>query len=176
MPNWISGTLKVRGTYDDVKKFYTEGVKRVEPEWNKKERDMLYVEIPKDEWMEVHEYGETGKRECSITLKNGGDYGDWTYVKDTRRAFISSDIIEFYEDGCNETVIGISRINQAWGFAEEDWVDISNNYNVDIRLFGLECGMQFGEELEIINSKTTMYKTITYDDWDWECPFPDMGG
>lgn len=176
MPNWISGTLKVRGKYEDVKKFYTEGVERVETKWDIKQQDTFYVEIPKDEWMEVHESGETGQRECLITFKNGGNYGDWTYVKDTKRAFISSNEIWFYENGRGEPVIGISQINKAWEFKEEDWIDISKSYNVDIRLFGFECGMQFGEEIEIINGKTTLYKTIKYDDWNWECPFPDMGG
>lgn len=176
MPNWISGTLKVRGKYDDVKKFYTEGIERVDSRWDAKKQEMLYIEIPKDEWMEVHESGETGERNCSITLKNGGNYGDWTYVKDTRRAFISSNEIWFYENEGKETVIGISQINQAWGFEEENWVDISKRYNVDIRLFGLECGMQFGEEIEIIDGKTMILDTFSYDDWVWECPFHDMGG
>lgn len=176
MPNWISGTLKVRGTYEDVKKFYTEGVSRYNTEWDSKTNQCNSIAIPKEKWMKVEESGEPGSRECYISYLNGNDYGDWTYVEDTRRAFISSGGIWIYEHSSKDQSIGVCRINQAWGFEEGDWVDISKKYNVDVRLYGLECGMCFGTEIEIHKGKVIFIKDIVYDDWSWECPFPDMGG
>ena len=128
--------------------------------------------------MKVYEIGEPGSRECYISYFNGNDEGcrGWTYVEDTKRAFISSGEILIYEDSSKNQIIGTCRINQAWTFEEDDWIDISKKYNVDVRLYGLECGMCFGTEMEIRKGEVIFIKDIIYDDWDWECPFPDMGG
>lgn len=37
-------------------------------------------------------------------------------------------------------------------------------------------GMQFSQEIEIVNGELTKEVEIKYDDWTWECPMPNMGG
>ena len=71
-------------------------------------------------------------------------------------------------------------IKQAWGFDAGDsdlqkWKDIAKEYNLDIRLYGIESGMRFCQEI-IITKETFEYRETKYNDWDWDCPFPRMGG
>lgn len=166
MPNWIQGSLKVRGTYDNVKNFFIKGLNAY------RGSEMLDT---KDWVLDINEYNEPGKREFSMDIKPG----TWAYVEDTRRAFVTSDYISFYEGYYKKDpflVVAACEINQAWYFEEDDWVNISKDYNVDIRLWGLEQGVQFGQEIEIIVGQVTKYEEFKFDDWEWDCPIPWFGG
>lgn len=146
MPNWIEGTIKFRGNSENLKRFFAEGL----------EPSTLCFEH--DQWNEV-------------SIK------DETHIKGTQKAFIQN-----CEVFWKETYSTISMpIKQAWSFAASDneldaWAEISKIYGLDIRLYGFECGMEFCEEVEIINGEITMRKKIEYDDWVWECPMPSLGG
>lgn len=169
MPNWIEGTLKVRGKYNDILKFFREGVIAYHKSGNHDE-----VLLP-EKWIEIREndnpkYGKW----ASIQLL----YDEWAHVNDTRRAFVfdNSTIDNEIYPNKDEKQIVMCKVAQAWSFDPEDWMTVSEKYHVDFRLWGLECGMQFGQEIEIIDGKLTLNSTFGYDDWDWECPFPWLGG
>ena len=75
------------------------------------------------------------------------------------------------------------NIKQAWAFDGgsstkdlERWTEISTKYNVDIKLFGFECGMEFAQEVIILRGRKPIVNDIQYEDWEWDCPFPNMGG
>ena len=136
MPNWIEGTLKLRGKREDIKKFLDEGLVTV--------KDQVF---------------DNSK--------------DGYFVKDTRRAFIESNFL--YTEKYEGTVC--MNVKQAWEFDVEDWAHISETYNLDLKLCGIECGMQFCQVIAIHKpGKVVKDKTIQYADWVWECPFPFMGG
>lgn len=166
MPNWIQGSLKVRGSYDNVKNFFVKGLNAY------RGNEML----DKKDWvLDIDEYNEPGEREFSMDIKPD----TWVYVEDTRRAFVTSNHICFYEGAYKENpslVVAACEINQAWCFEEDDWASISKEYNVDIRLWGLEQGVQFGQEIEIIDGEVIKNEEFKYDDWDWDCPLPWFGG
>ena len=179
MPNWISGSLKLRGNYENVKRFFFEGINQYEDIFDEGQQKWVDTLIPKEKWFKAEEYGEPGARELDIELANG-----WTYVEGTRRAFIStnhSSYISVYEhdqeDEDKRFVTAACEINQAWYFRYEDWIEIAKKYELSIRLWGLECGMCYGREIEIgKDGKIIFSKTLKYNDWDWECPLPWMGG
>lgn len=179
MPNWISGSLKLRGSYENVKRFFFEGINQYEDIFDEKQQKWVDTLIPKEKWFKAEEYGEPGARVLDIKLTNG-----WTYVEGTRRAFISTDhsnYISVYEHEHEQVderfVTAACEINQAWDFRDEDWIEIAKKYELDIRLWGLEYGMCFGREIEIRNDgKIIFSKTLKYNDWDWECPLPWMRG
>ena len=104
------------------------------------------------------------------------------HIKDTRRAFITGDSVECYYDNEDEDIVACVNVKQAWAFAADDggdlkkWQEISNEYNVDIRLFGIEMGMEFTQEVIIIRGQKPIVNEKQYEDWMWECPFPNMGG
>lgn len=59
---------------------------------------------------------------------------------------------------------------------------LADKYNVDIRLYGIECGMAFVQEVIVHHGhdsekgRIVLNNCIQFEDWAWECPFPDMGG
>ncbi len=160
MPNWIKGTMKLRGKREDIRRFFKEGL---EP----------------SSWA-----GETNKIEEQVLDFSGEDYLDFGFkhephIKETRRAFITDTDVHMEDDEGAACV----NVKQAWAFDAgreakdlENWKAISDKYNIDIKLFGIECGMQFTQEIIIIRGRRPIVNERQYEDWDWECPFPNMGG
>ena len=156
MPNWIEGTIKLRGNSEDLKRFFAEGIEPVASVYAK----------------DISKYVE-----CDFGKYNEVNINDDVHIKGTRRAFITNCCIEW--DEAYATVH--MPIMQAWAFCAsatdcENWREISKQFKLDIRMFGFESGMQFCQEVEIIDGEMTMNNEITYDDWAWECPMPSMGG
>lgn len=156
MPNWIEGTMKLRGKRENIARFFREGL-------DASDRHKLEDQV-KD---------ESGEDDLCFHFMNG------PHIAGTRMAFIDDDYVEMYDD------IGIAcvDIKQAWAFDAggeteglKQWKNISEKYNVDIRLYGIEKGMQFTQEIIIVRGKDPINNVKQYNDWDWECPFPNMGG
>jgi hypothetical protein len=155
MPNWIEGTLKLRGESKDLKLFFENAI-----------QPSSCIGI------------ETGKKEDFISYDYRNGYNIIkikrnAWIEGTRRAFVNEDCYTEFEDG-RETIC--IPIRQAWAFVPENWQDISKKYNLDVRLYGFECGMEFCQELEVISGEITIDNVIKYDNWSWECPMPRMGG
>ena len=162
MPNWIEGTMKLRGKKENIRRFFLEGV---EPHvgWEGNYKECI--------------------RDCTDELEIRFEFEAEPWIIDTRRAFITSDYVCLdLEDG-KEDGVACVNIKQAWSFearGREDrrkWQAIAEKYDLDIRLFGIEQGGQFAQELICFrDGERTIGKYIEYEDWDWECPFPRMGG
>lgn len=154
MPNWIEGTLKLRGNSEDLKRFFDNAIQpchSYNPNLQKRE-DFITCR-----------YGELNE----VIIKEDA------WIENTRRAFVNKDCYVYWEKKYETVCI---PIRQAWAFVAENWQEISEQYNLDVRLYGFECGMEFCQEVEIIDGEITINDEIRYDDWDWECPMPRMGG
>lgn len=156
MPNWIEGTLKLRGKRVDIIRFFREG---------------LESSTPIDSENQVTDYSDDDVLEF--------DFKDCPYIKGTRRAFITDNHAYMDRD---EGVICV-YVKQAWAFYagvdsgdQNKWKAISDEYNLDIKLFGIESGMEFIQEMIIIRGREPIVNEWEYEDWDWECPFPEKGG
>lgn len=166
MPNWIEGTMKLRGKMSDIKCFIDEGI-------------CLYnftgeIKKPKSDYIKDSSYDET---ELDYHIFND------PHVEGTRRMFILDSHIWMHEpEG-----VCCFNVKQAWSFTshgsdEENLKDLADKYNVDIRLFGIECGMEFIQEVIVHHGrdsekgKIVLNNCFQFEDWAWECPFPDMGG
>ena len=159
MPNWIEGTMKLRGKREDIRRFFNEGLDA--SNW------------PKPEDMKNQ-----------VTDNSTDDYLDFSFrnephIVGTRRAFITDD------NACLDNDEGIVCVNvkQAWAFYAgsetkdfENWKFISEKFNLDIKLYGIESGMEFMQEIIIIRGKKPVANERQYEDWEWDCPFPRMGG
>ena len=172
MPNWIEGSLKVRGKYENVKKFFLEGTNVYIWSYDKEKDNDVSTVRNYDEYREVTEYeaGENYGRECVICWHSV----ESIYIENTRRAFIDGDRDVYIFEKKDGDTIGECKFRQAWSLEPENWVEISKKYDVDIRLWGLEGGMQFGEELEVIKGDITVCEVNSYD--TWTMPLPWMGG
>ena len=156
MPNWIEGTLKLRGSTENLKRFFTDFLGS--PSYGIKPEKQI------EELVETN--FESTERWHEVDIK------DLTYIKGTIRAFL--DPCEVYWEG-EQGTIALS-VRQAWTFVPEEFAAISKECELDVRLFGFECGMEFCQEVEIIGGEVIFDNTIQYDDWYWECPMPRLGG
>lgn len=167
MPNWIEGTMKLRGRRADIKRFFDE---QVEPsaDFNGSKKDKKEVVIDNS---------------CEDYLWYL--FSDEPHIVGTRRMFITDDSTEMQTD----KGVCCFDVKQAWSFNSlpdnsdiDNLKEIADKFNVDIRLYGIECGMHFIHEVMVFHRdkngkrRNTIENVIQFDDWDWECPFPNMGG
>ena len=165
MPNWIEGTMKLRVKRDDISRFIREGIHGY---------DFLGEnEIPKNEYL--RDSSTENELYCEI-------YND-PHIDGTRRMFITETNAWM---GIEEGVCCFN-VKAAWAFIANDGdkdrlIAIADKYNVDIRLYGIESGMEFVEEVIVHHGhgsekgKIVLDNCINYEDWNWDCPFPDLGG
>ena len=151
MPNWIEGTLKIRGNNNNVRSFIENGLKPCAG---------IYENDPGHFVQKISDDGY-------FIAAN-------TYVDNSIRMFIADDCeIYLFED---INFVYYLPIKQAWGFELSDFVYISKTYNLDLRITGFERGMCFDHEIEVINGVVTIDKSNDYNDYEWECPCPTLGG
>ena len=160
MANWIEGTLKVRGNKADLMNFIENGLNCYMFDFEA----MKDVELERNEWLMIRTYDTC--TEVNIIKE--------VHVESTHRAFVYGEGL-YIEDSDDKNTL-VLDVRQAWAFESVQWREVAKRWNIDIRLFGIECGMQFVQEIEVINGKLTLDKEYHYDDWMWECPFPRMGG
>lgn len=160
MPNWCEGTLKVRGTFENVCKFFKEGIHCY---------DYHIVNEPTIDELAIRYYED----EIELDIQISED----AYIEETKRAFAKEqDMTIIRANDPDEDVIALVDIMQAWLIHPEDFQKLSEKYKVDFRIYAYESGMGFNQEIEIIDGRLTLYREIAFDDYSWECPNPKLGG
>lgn len=150
MPNWCEGTLKVRGTKENLKKFVLEGLQPVTWLGDFKEQ------------LEIGKYGR-------ITIP------EQTYIKNTRRGFVSEETT-IYLDELEEKDVILLNTRFAWGINAEELLETAKEFSVDMKIYAFEMGQEFNQDIEIVDGKIIKNDEITFDDYDWECICPRIGG
>lgn len=114
------------------------------------------------------------------------DNDDWFYIPGTRRAFVIGEpysideIVEVFlaEDEPDPTTVAL-HVCQAWGIDVKSFIEISENYHLDIRIDTVERGMMFTEHYEIIDGEVTENSGESYEtvqDFEWNVPYSFLGG
>jgi hypothetical protein len=150
MPNWIEGTMKVRGNSENLKNFIENAIE---------------ANIGKNEYGTDVEY----------------DIPDSSYIIGSRSAFVREQCYCYIDYSLDKNQTIIIPIRQAWSFtpcegAEQLWINLAKEYSVDLRLQGFECGAKFYQDFAVVNGEITINEVKHYEDWDWECPMPQLGG
>ena len=149
MPNWAEGSLKLRGKKENIA------------------QALKYMFCTADN-VEIEEDLEIGLFELTTTAP-------YFYINGTRRAFIQNNKLSFRLDD-DYLVIEINDFNQAWAVEPENYQEISSKFDVDIKIFTFECGMEFTQEIEISKGEIVKNVCYEYDDYQWEVPFSNLGG
>ncbi|WP_191559390.1 hypothetical protein [Metabacillus idriensis] len=119
MTNWLRGNLVVRGTKDNIRRFLTE--------------------ILSAEDMEIHE------NDLKMTIRS--DHG--FYVEGTKRNFVDADV-EFHF--ATEEVIQkciLNNFSAAWSIDPEPYTHMSKEYDIEIKVGGVEIYGGFVQQIEI---------------------------
>jgi hypothetical protein len=157
MPNWCEGTLRVRGTYANLKNFILNGLVCVN----------LFGQVQENKF-------DVEEDEDCLTIKN---IKDNLYMKGTRRHFCEERYIDLYRGGSNEDILLLKlHMRAAWCIGADDLLQLCQKFHVDMKIQGFEKGMQFSQIVEIVDSEIVQDEEIEYDDWDWDCPCPELGG
>lgn len=148
MPNWAEGSLKLRGKSENIASALKEMLLN----------DTVTLE---DKW------------DGALLIFN--NTAPYFYINGTRRAFIDKKQIEVWFEEEFLTV-ELDNFKQVWSAIPENYKKISSKFDVDIKIFTFECGMEFTQEIEI--SKGEIIKDICYeyDNYQWEVPFSNLGG
>lgn len=157
MPNWCEGTLKVRGSYENLRNFILNGFSEI--------NRLPGVPEPEEPFLKIWDNGENyfSAEICRICYING-----------THRGFCYGGWIEFGEE--DEYSIALLETKFAWAISSEALLKICKEYIVDMKITGYERGMEFVQEIEIVDGVITCDKEIHYEDYQWECPCPLIGG
>nr|DAF64752.1 MAG TPA: Ferredoxin-like domain in Api92-like protein [Siphoviridae sp. ct7dP4] len=148
MPNWAEGSLKLRGKCENIASALKEMLLN----------DTVTLE---EEWD-----GDL------LVFNNTAPY---FYINKTRRAFINQNQIEVWleEEFC---IVELDNFQQAWSAIPENYQEISSKFDVDIKIFTFERGMEFTQEIEISKGEIIKNVCSNYDDYQWEVPFSNLGG
>lgn len=148
MPNWAKGSLKLRGKSENIASALKE---------------MLLNNTV------------TLEDERDGTLLKFNSTTPYFYINKTRRAFIDQKQIEVWLEE-NFCIVELDNFKQAWSAIPENYQEISSKFDVDIKIFTFECGMEFTQEIEISKGEIIKNVCYEYDDYRWEVPFSNLGG
>lgn len=158
MPNWADGHIKVRGKTEDIKKFLKEGLSAV---------PILTI------------HGETERKteyredKYDVTMISETTF----YMNDSHRHFINNDCLEFFLDSYEEYgEIEIRDFRAAWAPNEKYFSKISQLYNLKMKIYTWESGMQFNQLIEVDKGKIIKNEREQFDDYFWDSTYGDMGG
>lgn len=151
IPNWCVGTLKVRGKVKDLKRFVLEGLEPVGFLGESKGR------------LQFNEFDEC---ECN----------DSCYIENTRRGFVEDLYVCIDTDDEDDVTIIHMDCKFAWGISAEELQKTCKKYNVDMKIFAFERGMEFNQDIEIVDGQIIKDDEIKFDDYSWECICPNKGG
>ena len=93
-------------------------------------------------------------------------FKEWTYIKNSHRAYISENYdIYIYSNKENQTIV--LPIKQAWSFIpaegeEMKWIILAKDYEIDIRLQGFECGLEFYQDFAVVNGEIIIDEVKQY--------------
>ena len=150
MPNWAEGSLKLRGKSENIASALNE---------------MLLSDTV------------TLEDEYDGTLLRFNNTAPYFYINETRRAFVDQKQIEVWLELEKEfCIVELDNFKQAWSAIPENFQEISSKFDVDIKIFTFECGMEFTQEIEILKGEIIKNVCYEYDDYQWEVPFSNLGG
>lgn len=135
IPNWCAGTLRVRGTKENLTKFVLEGLQPVDC-------------IGKDlEALKMDDYCYVECRRC--------------WIKGTYRGFVVDSHVYFDDlEDEEETTIGLET-EFAWGISAEELLQSCKKYGVDMRIHAFERESSSTKLLRSLTEKLQRMKKLS---------------
>ena len=151
MPNWSKGCLKVRGKAVNVKKFILEGLRPV---------DLFGNELPK---LELSDFGDV-------------EYDKSCWIEGATRGFVKDLYEDFSSVEDDEIFTALFDAKFAWAANAEELLASCKKYDVDMKLYAFERGGRFNQDILIVGKEIIKNNRITFEDYNWECICPTLGG
>lgn len=163
MPNWCEGKLKIRGKRENIIRFI--------------ENSLIIVKHDK-EMEKIIQIDFCDDSDMVIRLNNiDGSEIQYLWIKNSKRNFIDyldTDIrICKKSDNKHYTVL---IIRGAWDIDVQTLLKISKEFDLEFKTYCFECGGEFNRDIEISHGYLVKNQTIEFEDYDWECIDPTIGG
>lgn len=122
-----------------------------------------------------------------IKILDPDEYGDIDYIpsknlsyfwiEGTRRGFVYPDnyICNYYNEEKDEVIV-CSDAKFAWTIYTEQLLKISKKYNIDLKIYAFEGGMEFNLDIEVSKGKVIKSEVVEFDNYMWDCIDPLSGG
>ena len=181
MANWCEGTLKIRSeNKENILNFIKDSFMDC---CHASSSSLDIASMPaiesgvleiddNDDWIDI---SLDCKEDHWIHIANCGksfiELGDFNYYETSFHP-----VSRYYDNSLHSSSVVVFPFKSAWTVDPENWIEASRKYNVDFRMYGVERNNEFVKEVEIIKGEVTLDKKIEFDDWDWQCPFPKLGG
>ena len=175
MANWAEGTIKVRGTKNQIVD-YLKNVFEGSDFWG---NDLKFEIMSDDNSMMLRGLNElTNPKTAGPIIPKNPQFCAF-YFKGANHAFTESEnnilVFDFFGDAEAIEIIEMP-FKQAWAVEADEFVKLSKKYCVDLKIFVFENGMEFTQEIEIIKGKITKNETRKYDNYQWDVSFSKLGG
>lgn len=154
MPNWCEGTLRIRGTIENLRNFIENGLEPI----NSRGENEKPLEVYSDD--------------TSLFAERDGLY----YIKGSRRHFIEDSYFAANVKNPGDTAVMAVNMKAAWQIDAHTLRKLCDEFHLDMRIQGFECGMEFSQVIEIVNGEVVKNEEIKYENWKWDCPCPNTGG
>ena len=162
MPNWCEGVFRARGKLENIKRFIEEGLDSVSG--NGADQFKITENVVDKDFIEYEVTGQDMAYICG-TRRNFLVFEDWNIISVTRKKE-------------NEDYFGFAcPFKSAWSIKEDEIAELAKEYQLKIRVNGFEGGMAFEQLVEV--TETGFVRTssvISWQDYEWECAMPLLGG
>lgn len=162
MPNWATGSIRLKGKAKNIVNFMDNGIEGVDYIGQKKPDNVIKVDYREGE--------------CAYEFKGTA------WIKDTKRAFIDTDTFKYWgrvyidADDWDDIISIAMPFKQAWKVSVENFVAISKKYSVDVAIHAFELGMEFEQDILIVGGEIKKNIKNKYEDYIFECYMPFIGG
>lgn len=113
------------------------------------------------------------KKNITKFLREGAECNSYQYITDC----YSHGYVITYTSGENiKLTLFLDDFEQAANFKAEELAGSSAKYGVDFHVFATKPGMEFCQEIEVLNGEITMDREVLYGDFLWDAPDPRIGG
>lgn len=158
MANFCQGILKIRGEKQDICNFI--------------ENNLTFYPDPSNLTNKMYfRKGFESLYEVGYELSYDARY---THLNNSNRHHIKeSEIIVYDRD---DYWLACVTLIACWDIDIDYLVEVSKQYNIDLKIYAFEKGMEFNRDIEIHKGKTIKDNTIKFKDYMWECIDPTIGG
>lgn len=161
MTNLCEGTLKIRGAKEDICKFI--------------ENELVLYNNPYNLDERLH-FQKTTETSYIICYQIYGDDIQYVNFNDSLTYYIREQhvTINNNNDGVNwrTNVTLVGRGNTKAEYLAE----LSKQYNLDFKIYAFERGCEFNRDIEVHKGEIIKDEVINFEDYDWECICPTIGG
>lgn len=178
MPNWCEGSIRFRGTTENIKDIFNyiieETLKeseRLNIENDKVKRDMQKL------YLNQIDIIKSFIKHDAFYFINSNHIDTKIHLPYSDRGFIKLDDARFFETIDEDNMVLAIHYEQAWGFDIQTFINLANHFHVDIKALGFEAGMEVELNYEVNRNGEIINQTETeIKDYPWDSINPTFGG